>query len=82
MTIFQKSIHKELIRNFGGSTVILFAIVMTIMLIRILGQSSKGQADPSEVILLIGLERNWQCGPNTHVEHVHLHCLYLLKNVP
>ncbi|NBO42933.1 MAG: LPS export ABC transporter permease LptF, partial [Betaproteobacteria bacterium] len=54
MTIFQKSIHKELLRNFGGSTVILFTIVMTIMLIRILGQASKGQADPSEVILLIG----------------------------
>jgi len=55
MTIFQKSIHKELLRNFGGSTVILFTIVMTIMLIRILGQASKGQADPSEVILLIAL---------------------------
>jgi len=33
----------------------LFTIVMTIMLIRILGQASKGKADPSEVILLIAL---------------------------
>jgi lipopolysaccharide export system permease protein len=55
MNLFQKSIHKELLRNFGGSTVILFTIVMTIMLIRILGQAAKGQADPSEVILIIGL---------------------------
>ena len=55
MSLFQKSITKELTRNFGGSTVILFTIVMTIMLIRILGQASKGQADPAEVILLIGL---------------------------
>ena len=55
MSLFQKSITKELTRNFGGATVILFTIVMTIMLIRILGQASKGQADPAEVILLIGL---------------------------
>jgi lipopolysaccharide export system permease protein len=63
MTIFQKSIHKELLRNFGGSTVILFTIVMTIMLIRILGQASKGQADPSEVILLIALNGVGNAGP-------------------
>jgi lipopolysaccharide export system permease protein len=63
MTIFQKSIHKELLRNFGGSTVILFTIVMTIMLIRILGQASKGQADPSEVILLIALNGIGNAGP-------------------
>jgi lipopolysaccharide export system permease protein len=63
MTIFQKSIHKELLKNFGGSTVILFTIVMTIMLIRILGQASKGQADPSEVILLIALNGVGNAGP-------------------
>jgi lipopolysaccharide export system permease protein len=63
MTIFQKSIHKELLRNFGGSTVILFTIVMTIMLIRILGQASKGQADPSGVILLIALNGVGNAGP-------------------
>jgi lipopolysaccharide export system permease protein len=55
MQLFQKTIKKDLLRNFGAVTVILFTIVMTIMLIRILGQASKGQADPSEVILLIGL---------------------------
>ena len=63
MTIFQKSIQKDLLRNFGGSTVILFTIVMTIMLIRILGQASKGKADPSEVILLIGLNGIGNAGP-------------------
>lgn len=55
MKHFQKSIQKELRRNLSGATVVLFTIVMTIMLIRILGQASKGQADPTEVILLIGL---------------------------
>ena len=53
--LFQKSIQNDLYKNFGGTTVILFTIVMTIMLIRILGQASKGQANPSEVILLIAL---------------------------
>lgn len=55
MKLLHKSIQKELLKNFGGASVILFTIVMTIMLIRILGQASKGQADPSEIILLIGL---------------------------
>ena len=34
MNLFQKTIQKELLRNFSGSTVILFTIVMTIMLIK------------------------------------------------
>ena len=55
MKIFHKSIQKELLKNLIGATVILFTIVMTIMLIRILGQAAKGQANPSEVVLLIGL---------------------------
>lgn len=55
MKTFQKSIQSDLFRNFGGATVVLFTIVMTIMLIRILGLASKGQADPSEVILLFAL---------------------------
>lgn len=63
MNLFQKSIQKELYKNFGGTTVILFTIVMTIMLIRILGQASKGQANPSEVILLIALNGIGNAGP-------------------
>lgn len=55
MHLFKKSIQKELLKNFTGATVVLFTIVMTIMLVRILGLASKGQADPAEVILLIGL---------------------------
>lgn len=55
MKFFQKSIERELLKNFSGATVILFTIVMTIMLIRILGMTSKGQANPSELVLLLGL---------------------------
>ena len=63
MNLFQKTIQKELLRNFSGSTVILFTIVMTIMLIRIVGQAAKGQADPSELILLIGLNSIGNAAP-------------------
>jgi lipopolysaccharide export system permease protein len=55
MKTFEKSIQSDLLRNFGGASVILFTIVMTIMLIRILGLASKGQVDPSEVVMLIAL---------------------------
>jgi lipopolysaccharide export system permease protein len=63
MKTFQKSIQSELLKNFGGSTVILSTIVITIMLIRILGLASKGQADPSDVILLIGLNSIGNAAP-------------------
>lgn len=63
MKTFQKSIQSELLKNFGGSTVILFTIVMTIMLIRILGLASKGRADPADVILLIGLNSIGNAAP-------------------
>lgn len=55
MQLFKKSIQKELLKNFSGATVVLFTIVMTIMLVKILGLASKGQVNPSEVIWLIGL---------------------------
>ena len=55
MKTFEKSIQADLYRNFGGASVVLFTIVMTIMLIRILGLASKGQVDPSEVVMLIAL---------------------------
>jgi len=55
MKTFEKSIQSDLLRNFGGASVILFTIVMTIMLIRILGLASKGQVDPLEVVMLIAL---------------------------
>jgi lipopolysaccharide export system permease protein len=63
MKTFHKSIQSELLKYFGGSTVILFTIVMTIMLIRILGLASKGRADPADVILLIGLNSIGNAAP-------------------
>jgi lipopolysaccharide export system permease protein len=53
--LLDTSLRHEMARNFGGSFTVLFSVVLTIMLIRILGQASEGQANPQDLFLLIGL---------------------------
>ncbi|WP_394790171.1 LPS export ABC transporter permease LptF [Rhodoferax sp.] len=52
--LFHSSIRKELARGFGATLVALITIVMTMMLIRTLGQASKGSVNPSEVMMVLG----------------------------
>lgn len=49
------TLRREMSRNFGGTFTVLFTVVITLMLIRILGQASEGQASPQDVFVLIGL---------------------------
>ncbi len=51
--LFHSSIRKELGRGFGATLVVLITIVMTMMLIRTLGQASRGSVDPSDVMLVM-----------------------------
>ena len=53
--LFHSSIQKDLARSFGATVVVLATIVMTIILIRTLGQATKGTVNPSEVMLIMGL---------------------------
>ena len=53
--LVHSSIQKDLARSFGATVVVLATIVMTIMLIRTLGQATKGSVNPSEVMLVMGL---------------------------
>lgn len=53
--LFDSTLRKELARTFSATLVILVTIVMTVMLIRTLGQASVGRVDPSEVMLVMGL---------------------------
>jgi len=53
--LFHSSIRKDLARSFGATVVVLATIVMTIILIRTLGQATKGSVNPSEVMLVMGL---------------------------
>ncbi|MFY7980203.1 MAG: LPS export ABC transporter permease LptF [Limnohabitans sp.] len=52
--LFHSSLRKDLARNFGATLLILATIVMTIILIRTLGQASRGSVNPSEVLLVMG----------------------------
>ena len=52
--LFDSSIRKELARSFGATLVVLVTVVMTMMLIRTLGQASRGNVSPSDVMLVMG----------------------------
>jgi lipopolysaccharide export system permease protein len=52
--LFHSSIRKELARSFGATLIVLVTIVMTMMLIRTLGQASRGSVNPAEVTLVLG----------------------------
>jgi lipopolysaccharide export system permease protein len=52
--LFQSSLRKELSRSFGATLVVLVTVVMTMTLIRTLGQASRGSFDPSDVTLVMG----------------------------
>ena len=52
--LFDSSIRKELSRSFGATLVVLVTVVMTMMLIRVLGQASRGSVSPSDVMLVMG----------------------------
>jgi len=52
--LFDSSIRKELARSFGASLVVLVTVVMTMMLIRTLGQAVRGNVSPSDVMLVMG----------------------------
>jgi lipopolysaccharide export system permease protein len=52
--LFQSSIRKELARSFGATLVVLMTIVITIILIRTLGQASRGSVNPQDIMMVMG----------------------------
>jgi lipopolysaccharide export system permease protein len=52
--LFHSSIRKELARSFGATLIALATVVMTMTLIRTLGQASRGSFNPSDVMLVMG----------------------------
>jgi lipopolysaccharide export system permease protein len=53
--ILDSSFRREAARTFGATLVVLLTIVLTWVLIRVLTQSGRGQIDPQDVALFIGL---------------------------
>lgn len=52
--LFHSSTRKELARSFGATLVVIFTIVLTMLLIRTLGQASSGKVNPQEILLVLG----------------------------
>jgi lipopolysaccharide export system permease protein len=52
--LFDTTLRKDLARAFGGTLVVILTIVLTMMLIRTLGQAAGGVIAPQDVVLLLG----------------------------
>ena len=52
--LFDSTLRRELARNFGATLVVILTVVLTIMLIRTLGQAAVGRIAPQDVALLLG----------------------------
>ena len=52
--LFDTTLRRELSRTFGGTLIVILTIVLTMMLIRTLGQAAGGVVAPQDVVLLLG----------------------------
>jgi lipopolysaccharide export system permease protein len=52
--LFHSSIRKELARSFGATLVVLVTVVMTMTLIRTLGEAGRGTFNPADVMIIMG----------------------------
>lgn len=52
--VFDSTVRRELARSFGATLVVILTIVLTMLLIRTVGQAAKGQVAPQDVVLLLG----------------------------
>jgi lipopolysaccharide export system permease protein len=52
--LFHSSIRKELARTFGATLVVLVTVVMTMTLIRTLGEATRGVFNPADVLIIMG----------------------------
>jgi lipopolysaccharide export system permease protein len=52
--LFDTTLRKELSRSFGATLIVILTIVLTMFLIRTLGQAAGGAVAPQDVVLLLG----------------------------
>jgi lipopolysaccharide export system permease protein len=52
--LFDSTVRRELARSFGATLVVILTIVLTMMLIRTIGQAAGGAVSPQDVVLLLG----------------------------
>jgi lipopolysaccharide export system permease protein len=54
MMLFDSTLRRDLARSFGATLVVILTIVLTMFLIRTLGQAATGRISPQDVILILG----------------------------
>jgi len=52
--LFDSTVRRELARSFGATLVVILTIVLTMFLIKSIGQAAKGSVSPEDVVLLLG----------------------------
>ncbi len=52
--LFDSSLRKDLSRTFGATLIVILTIVLTMFLIRTLGQAASGGVSPQDVVLILG----------------------------
>ena len=52
--LFDSTVRRELARSFGATLVVILTIVLTMMLIRTIGQAASGAVSPQDVVLILG----------------------------
>ncbi|MBC7941716.1 MAG: LptF/LptG family permease, partial [Chitinophagaceae bacterium] len=52
--LFDTTVRRELARSFGATLVVILTIVLTMFLIRTVGQAASGRVSPQDVVLLLG----------------------------
>ncbi|MFY9511506.1 MAG: LPS export ABC transporter permease LptF [Rubrivivax sp.] len=52
--LFDSTVRRELAKSFGATLVVILTIVLTMMLIRTIGQAAGGAIAPQDVVLLLG----------------------------
>lgn len=52
--LFDSTLKRDLARTFGATLVVILTIVLTMFLIRTLGQAAAGNVSPEDVVLLLG----------------------------
>lgn len=53
--LFESSLRRELARSFGAALVVMLTVVLTMLLVRTLGQASRGEVDPQALLLFLTL---------------------------
>ncbi len=51
--LFESSLRRELARSFGAALVVMLTVVLTMLLVRTLGQASRGEVDPQTLVLFL-----------------------------